>query len=107
MFGDCGSCQLEDFRNFDIAMSSIMLKMVDENNEVTGCGTPIYVRLLRDDGLAAESVITASEPFMAGPGIWSIEVSLDETFEHSQSLTVDVPESETVLVLVELAGFSE
>ena len=90
---------------FEIAMSGMVLNLLDEGEVVNE--SAIYLRLLRDDGLEAESKVMPGEAFIVGPGVWSIEAALDDTFTHSQRLSLDVIEGETYTVPVDLAGFGE
>jgi hypothetical protein len=98
--------QPDEIRPIEIDMSGMVLHLVDEDGELADAGK-VYLRLLRGDGLAAESVVTPGEPFIVGPGYWSIEAALEETFAQSQILALDVVEGQTYVVPVTLGGFED
>ncbi len=89
----------------EIAMSGMTINLVAADGTIDNSAGAVYLRLKRADGLAAESVVTAGVPFIIGPGQWSIEAALDDTFEQSQQLELDVPEGDVIMLPLELADF--
>lgn len=104
VYGD--DFRAEQIMPLEIDMSGMLINLVDADGNIDNSAGEVYLRLLREDGLAAESVVTAGEPFMVGPGVWSVEAALDDTFEQSQQLELDVAEGDVIVLPLELADFA-
>jgi hypothetical protein len=78
-----------EIQQIPVALGAIALSVVDSSgNPVSNAGS-LLVTLHQGD-LSGEVTVAPDEPFLAGPGIWQLEVAPESQPEHVQTLAVTV-----------------
>jgi hypothetical protein len=95
----------EEIRQVPVALGAIALSVIDS------AGTPIpnagnlLVKLHQGD-LSGEVTVAPDVPFLAGPGIWQLDVAPESNPEQTQTVDVTVSEGQISTAAIQMAPAS-